>query len=352
MSVTSEPQERTQRSFRAFFSWVRRPSVWFIGVLVLLVLFAVLLRRMNVEIQRTQREFSERIAESIEQSKVAEKKAAETGMTLTDAQKKIWLLEARMAESQAQQAALEQLYTELSRNRDEAQATEIEQLVLLAAQQLQLAGNVPGALILLQSADARLARVDRPQFLAVRRALGNDIDRLRSLPGTDLSGLILRIDQILQNVDGLPLLGEAQTMPATSPQPSEPVWWKRMYRNFLTEIRELVRVRKIEHPEAVLLTPPQAYFARENLKLRLLNARLQLLTRNEQAFRHDLAQSATLINRYFDDQHKQVQTMLQTLDQLQKAEVVVALPHLTDSLNAVSHFRPDTAGARVSAKGR
>jgi uroporphyrin-3 C-methyltransferase/uroporphyrinogen III methyltransferase/synthase len=351
MSATPEPTERAQRSLRAFFSWVRRPSLWLIGVLLLLVLFAVLLRRMNVEIQRTQREFSERIAESVEQAKVAGKKAEETSTTLTDAQKKIWLLEARMAESQAQQAALEQLYTELSRNRDEAQAAEIEQLVLLAAQQLQLAGNVSGALILLQSADTRLARVDRPQFLAVRRALASDIDRLRSLPSTDLSGFILRIDQLLQNIDALPLLGEAQITPVAPPSTPDPVWWRRMAKNFLTEIRQLVRVRKIDHPDAVLLTPPQAYFARENLKLRLLNARLQLLTRHESAFRHDLAESVTLVGKYFDAQHPQVQTMLQTLDQLQKAEVVVALPELTASLNAVSHFRPDKAASRIPAKG-
>ena len=62
-------------------------------------------------------------------------------------------LEAKLAESQSQQIALEALYQELSRNRDEWGYAEIEQSLLIANQQLQLAGNVKAALIALQNAD-------------------------------------------------------------------------------------------------------------------------------------------------------------------------------------------------------
>jgi uncharacterized protein HemX len=88
-------------------------------------------------------------------------------------------LEARLAESQSQQLALEALYQELSRNRDEWQLAEIEQVLAIAQQQLQLAGNVRAALLALQLAEGRLAKSDRPQFLPVRRALARDIERLK-----------------------------------------------------------------------------------------------------------------------------------------------------------------------------
>src|SRR6266542_2987440 len=68
---------------------------------------------------------------------------------------------ARLAESQSQSLALEALYQDLSRNRDEWQLAEIEQVLAIASQQLQLARNVRAALLALQLADSRLARTDR-----------------------------------------------------------------------------------------------------------------------------------------------------------------------------------------------
>ena len=90
---------------------------------------------------------------------------------------KLGLLEAKLAESQSQQLALEELYQELTRNRDEATLEEVEQLLLIANQQLQLASNVKAALIAMQEADARLQRIDRPNY-PVRKILAKDMDVL------------------------------------------------------------------------------------------------------------------------------------------------------------------------------
>ena len=86
---------------------------------------------------------------------------------------KLSLLEAKLAESQNQQLAMEALYQELTRTRDEATLEEVEQLLLIANQQLQLANNVKAALIAMQEADARLQRIDRPQLSSLRKVLSN-----------------------------------------------------------------------------------------------------------------------------------------------------------------------------------
>lgn len=125
--------------------------------------------------------------------------------SLRDAQAKIGALDGRLAEFQNQQGALEALYQELARNRDEWQLAEIEQVLAIAQQQLQLSGNVRAALLALQLAEGRLSRVDRPQFLPVRRALTRDIDRLKSLPVLDVPGLSLALDRLVSSVDALPL---------------------------------------------------------------------------------------------------------------------------------------------------
>jgi uncharacterized protein HemX len=207
---------------------------------------------------------------------------------------KIGALEARQAESQSQQAALEALYQELSRNRDEWQLAEIEQVLAIAQQQLQLSGNVRAALLALQLAESRLSRADRPQFLPVRRALTRDIERLKSLPALDLPGLSLTLDRLVASVDALPLAfderverqapvkGGKPPIAGAAPAPAaEEGYFARLGAEIWRELRQLVVVRRIDAPEPPLLAPQQAYFLRENLKLRLLNARLALLSRDE-----------------------------------------------------------------------
>jgi uroporphyrin-3 C-methyltransferase/uroporphyrinogen III methyltransferase/synthase len=125
-------------------------------------------------------------------------------------QGKVAVLEAKQVESQGQQLALEQLYQDLAKNRDDWALAEIEQVLSTASQQLQLAGNVRGALIALQNADARLARSDRPQFIAIRRAIAKDTDNLKSLPSVDLTGIAVRLDALVAQIDQMPLLSDAK----------------------------------------------------------------------------------------------------------------------------------------------
>jgi len=120
-------------------------------------------------------------------------------------QAKVNVLESKQNEAQGQQLALEQLYQDLSKNRDEWALAEIEQVLATASQQLQLAGNVQGALIALQNSDGRLAKSDKPQFITIRRAIAKDTEKLKSLPVVDLTGIALRIDSVIAQVDNIPL---------------------------------------------------------------------------------------------------------------------------------------------------
>src|SRR5437764_1531986 len=229
--------------------------------------------------------------------------------SLRDAQAKIALLENRLAESQSQQAALEALYRELAPSRDEWALTEVEQVLLLASQQLQLAGNVSSALAALQVADQKLQRLDRPQFVPLRRAIGRDIDRLKAVPFVDVPGLSLRLDQAIATVETLPFALEERlpAPPQDAPSRDEPAW-RRFLREAWADLRGLVRIENLDRPEAPLLTPPQQYFLRENLKLRLLAARFDLLFRDQANFRADLTAGDLWLKKYFDSRSKPVQS--------------------------------------------
>ncbi|MBS0309290.1 MAG: uroporphyrinogen-III C-methyltransferase [Proteobacteria bacterium] len=275
-------------------------------------------------------------------------------------QGKISVLENRQVEAQSQQLALEQLYQELSRNRDDWALAEIEQVLSTASQQLQLAGNVPGALIALQNADRSLSRSDKPQFITIRRAIARDQERLKALPQLDVNGIAVRLDSVIGQIDSMPLLSdEKPAQVAAQPKNARPVktepgakkaleasWsaslkdkWDSWSSEMAQDLRQLVRVRQVDTPEALLLSPTQAYYARENLKLRLLNARLGLLSRNESAFRSDLIAAQDTIARYFDTRAKQTQTAQTLLKQVQNSNLSIELPTLSDSLNAVRNYK-------------
>ena len=300
----------------------------------------------------TQEEVARRLRDVEAESRTTRIAAREAQETSREMRTKLSALEQRLTESQGQQLALEALYQELSRNRDEWQLAEIEQVLAIAQQQLQLSGNVRAALLALQLAEGRLARADRPQFLPIRRALARDIERLRAVPQLDLSGISLKIDSLVAAVDSLPLAFDERTPKladeraasvATDKEgktaPVEDGFLVRFGAEVWRELRQLVVVRKVETPEPPLLPPAQAYFVRENLKLRLLNARLAVLTRDEAGYREDLRVSQAWIRRYFDIRSKSAQGVLAQMRQLSSASISFEPPSMAESIEAVRGFK-------------
>lgn len=272
-------------------------------------------------------------------------------------QAKVNVLENRQIEAQSQQLALEQLYQDMSKNRDEWALAEIEQVLSTASQQLQLAANVSGALIALQNADRSLSRSDKPQFISIRRALARDIEKLRGLPTLDLTGIALRLDHAIGQVDQLPLLSDEKPAQPPAPvrrtrvkpaaAPSAPAalgtrlqeTWHDWSGEMWSEVRQLIRVRRVDTPEALMLSPEESYFVRENLKLRLLNARMALLSRNESAFRSDLTAAQVALAKYFDTRARSTQSAQAVLRQVQSNNLAIEMPTLADSLTAVRNYK-------------
>jgi uroporphyrin-3 C-methyltransferase len=291
-------------------------------------------------IESTQQEVARRLRDAETDTREARALAKNSQDTLRDAQAHVAQLEARLTESQSQQLALEQLYQELSRNRDEWQLAEIEQVLAIAAQQLQLAGNVRAALLALQLAESRLARTDRPQFAPIRRALARDIERLKTLPAVDYPAMSMRLDTLLAAVDTLPLAYEERAGPEKKPAPTASQgYWSRFVAEVWAELRSLVVVRQMSAPEPPLLAPQQAWFLRENLRLRLLNARLSLLARDEAGYREDLRASQAWVRRYFDPASKQTADALAQLKQLSATSITFEMPNISESLDAVRSFK-------------
>src|SRR5258706_3638616 len=183
----------------------RTPRLALIAVVLAAALATLFWIDARNRIGGMQEEMARRMRITEDDARAARSIASQSQESLRESLARLGQIEARLAESQSQQLALEALYQDLSRNRDEWQLAEIEQVLAIASQQLQLAGNVRAALLALQLAEARLSRADRPQFVPVKRALARDIERLRAAPAVDLPAMSVRLHALVAAVDSLPL---------------------------------------------------------------------------------------------------------------------------------------------------
>ena len=261
-------------------------------------------------------------------------------------QQRLAVIEARLGDVQGQQATLEAFQLDLSRGREEWLLIEVEQLLSLASQQLQLAGNVQAAVQALATADTRLARVQRPQFIALRKAVAQDLQRLKATPAVDVAGIALRLENVAVSVDAMGLAFDSRpAAPARAPAPkvadaqAGESWWQQGLREFWLEVRSLVRIERLDRPDPVLLAPNQTFFLRENLKLRLLTARVELLSRDQQAFRAEIRQALQWIEKHFDPRDRKVQSAVELMRPFLAAEFSIEAPSLAGSQAALRAIR-------------
>lgn len=296
----------------------------------------------RAQFETLRQELAKKIAETDLQNKESRLVSEQVREATKEAQIKIGVLESKLAESQNQQIALESLYQDLSRNRDEWAYAEIEQSLLIASQQLQLAGNVRAALIALQNADARLQRMERPQLTPLRKAISRDVERLKAVPHVDVIGLSARLDALISAVDGLPLSMEVRPVQQAAAQTAgspEGGAWMRFWREAWSDAKQLVRVEHMEQPSVPLLAPTQTFFLRENLKLRLIGARLALLTRDQASYKADLNAARVWLSRYYDTGNKAVASSAATLSTLYDSPISIELPDLSATLDALRNYR-------------
>lgn len=287
--------------------------------------------------QQLELQLARRIGDFDAASREARTAAKAANEALVDLQTRLLTLETRASETQSQQLALTAMYQELARSQDERVAADVEQTLLLAQQQLQLAGNVRAALIGLEAAETRLAQLNKPQFASLRSTLAKDMARLKLLPAADIEGNSARLEVLILGVERLkPESDTEPRLPATRSIGIGTVdTLAKFSKEAWNEFKDLVRIRRLDHPELPLLTPSQNYFLRQNLKLRLLAARLALLQRDETSFRTDITAARDWTNRYFSRQDEASKAFAASLEELLRAPVALKDAQISASLQAV-----------------
>jgi uroporphyrin-3 C-methyltransferase len=323
------------------------------------------LKAAEQEIVKRQQDAGTQSAEARLMARQAEAATRETAA-------KVALLEARVAETSLQRSQLEELIQSLSRSRDENVLSDVDAALRLALQQSAITGSAEPLLSALRQADERLARYQQPRMDRVRRAVLQDLDRVKAAGTVDVQSLAIRIDETVRAIDDLPLLaaidrrgaqrdatsraaGERASDNASNTSPAAaarsvagasaaggpgPQWLDARLRSMLhqvwSEVRDLVRVTRVDEPEAALLAPEQAFFLRENLKLRLLNARLALLSRQFDTVQADLRDAQASLDRYFDKGSRRVELAREQLRQVAQQARQVTVPRPDATLAALA----------------
>ena len=313
------------------------------------------LRMLEGELVKRQQGSDTQATEARTLARQAEIGAREAGAKLA-------LLEARVAETSMQRTQIEELIQALARSRDENVLSDLDASIRVAMQQTAITGSAEPLVLTLKQADERLARLNQPRLERVRRAVAQDLERTRTAGVTDITLLTIRLDDVIRQVDSLPLLstrqnraaagaaavpaeaGTAAASPARSASGAAPAAWTSAlgqrwgsFGSYLwSEIKALVRVTRIEQPEAMLVAPEQTFFLRENLKLRLLNARLALLSRQFDTAQSDLRDAQSALDRYFDRSARRVLAASETVRQVTTQARLVTTPRPDATLAALA----------------
>ena len=311
-----------------------------LSVACLALLVSVLLWQ---KLSRIQEQLARQSADAGQQSMEAKAWAKQAQETVKDSAARLTLLETRLGEVALQRGQLEELIQSLSRSRDENLVVDIEAALRMAQQQSQLTGSMEPLLAALKSAQLRVQRAAQPRLAPVLRALEKDQERLNTTAVFDLPGLLIKLDEGVALVDGLVLANQELPTVAMNRSVAQegvagpaPSWWLAGLMQFADQLKGLVRVSRIELPEAALMSPEQGFFLRENLKLKLLNARLGLLARQKDAARADLASAAVTVRRYADASSRKTTQLLQLLEQSGTQLKASEMPRLEGSLTALS----------------
>lgn len=278
---------------------------------------------------------------------------------------RISVLETRLSEATLQRSQLEALMNSLSNSRDENLVVDLEAGIRLAQQQAELTGSVAPLLAALQTATERIERAAQPRLTPLQHAIKRDTDRIKAASVTDIPALLARMDDLTRRIDELPLFIESNSQPATVPPsiqkstktnhstknvaldtpnnnatPIAATWWRTTWQQIgkgvSTEARNLLRISKIDSPDAALVAPDQAFFIRENLKLKLLNARLGVLARQHTSANLDLQAIAVTLKKYFDTASPSTKAALNMLQITQEQMKAVRIPRADETLSALA----------------
>ncbi|MCH5049109.1 uroporphyrinogen-III C-methyltransferase [Pectobacterium aquaticum] len=254
-------------------------------------------------------------------------------------------LDAQQQQSKAQETAAQRLEA-LTRQSDELRdklaalsshdtntwlIAQADFLVKLAGRKLWSDKDVTTAGALLKSADASLAEMNDPSLIEIRRALTNDIGALAGVSQVDFDGIILKVNQLTDQLDNLQLADnntDEAPMDANSTELSASLseWRQNLSKSWHNFLADFITIRRRDSAAEPLLAPNQDVYLRENIRSRLLVAAQAIPRHQNEVYKQSLETAATWVRAYFDTTDPTTQAFLDQLDALSQHSVSLDVP--------------------------
>ncbi|MFM4747425.1 uroporphyrinogen-III C-methyltransferase [Aeromonas veronii] len=207
---------------------------------------------------------------------------------------------------------------------------ESEYLVRMAGRKLWLEHDLISAITLLGNADERIAALNDPSLMPIRKALAEDIAKLKGMPRIDREGLTLKLAALSDQIELLPLstvsMPEAKAEPdqAVSTNPDE--WESNLKKNWVKFTENFVTIRRRDGAVEALLSPQQEIFLRENLKTKLLQAQLSVYREQQALYEDSLDKAQRWLTQYFDTDNSATRYMQGEIDKLKGEQIQIDYP--------------------------
>lgn len=258
------------------------------------------------------------------------------------------------------------------RGSDLVLVNDIEHLVTIAQQQLQLSGSVANAIISLETAQAQLARANKPELASLQQTINGDLDKLRATSTVDVAMLSHRLDELASLVAQAPLIvpdiasasrtesdnasttsdinREEKTESTVSSADTDIPWWKNAFKvtsdlassaaaTLKHDLNEFVSVIRVDDSAALLISPDQATRFRDNLRLRIMTAQLALLMGQEKIWNAETSAVLKAIETRFDEKSALSRKAIRIARDVADTDIGVALPTVDNSIKAIEAIR-------------
>lgn len=215
---------------------------------------------------------------------------------------------------------------------------EAEYLLRMANQRLQLERDWDGALSMLQAADNVLTETRNPRLNPVRATLAKEMLALRTAPAIDLTGAVLRVQALQEQITQLPwipdrLIAEQPATEAEVPAADgDETWYWQLWNSVSTSLQGMIRIRERSAPVAAPLTPDQQYYLQQNMHLMLEQAQVALLRQQADLYQHSLKRVGGWLQDYLIVDDERTRAASNALQELQQWNVAPALPDISRSL--------------------
>ena len=209
-------------------------------------------------------------------------------------------------------------------------------LVKLAGRKLWSDQDVTTAAALLKSADASLADMNDPSLIAARRAITDDIASLSAVTQVDYDGIILKVNQLANQIDNLRLADndtDDSPMDSDSSELSSSIseWRVNLQKSWQNFMDSFITIRRRDETAVPLLAPNQDVYLRENIRSRLLVAAQAVPRHQEETYRQALENVSTWVRAYYDTDDAATKAFLEEVDQLSQQSISMDVPETLQS---------------------